>query len=162
SGLYFRGKIAYARAFAPDETFVITPTRGLQRPGLIVTADLIREFAGVDISEGDARYRTPLVRDVRALPTRITADARVVLFGSNLRECCERLSGRARSAADLHTVLRFAEEILEQPMELIEGVPETLAYLAGRHELTLFTKGHPEEQKLKVDRSGLAVYFGAT
>jgi len=83
-------------------------------------------------------------------------------FGRNLRECCERLSERALSPADLQTVLRFAEQILEQPMELIEGVPETLAYLAGRHELTLFTKGHPEEQKLKVDRSGLAVYFGAT
>ena len=39
-------------------------------------------------------------------------------------------------------------------MEVIEGVPETLAYLAGRHELTFFTKGHPDEQKLKIDRSG--------
>jgi len=82
SGLYFRGKIAYARAFAPDETFVITPTRGLQRPGMIVTADLIREFAGVDISEDDARYRAPLERDLHALATRMTADARVVLLGS--------------------------------------------------------------------------------
>jgi hypothetical protein len=82
SGLYFRGKIAYARTFAPDETFVITPTRGLQSPGMIVTADLIREFAGVDISEGDARYRAPLERDLRALATRMTADARVVLLGS--------------------------------------------------------------------------------
>ena len=31
-----------------------------------------------------------------------------------------------------------------------------------RHDLTLFTKGHPEEQKLKVDRSGVAAYFGHT
>ena len=38
-------------------------------------------------------------------------------------------------------------------------MPETLAYLAERHELTLFTKGHPDEQKLKIDRSGLAVHF---
>ena len=42
------------------------------------------------------------------------------------------------------------------------GVEETLAYLADRHDLTLFTKGHPDEQKLKVDRSGLDRYFGHT
>ena len=50
--------------------------------------------------------------------------------------------------------MAFAERILEQPMEVIDGVPETLEYLAARHDLTLFTKGHPEEQKLKIDRSG--------
>jgi putative hydrolase of the HAD superfamily len=47
-------------------------------------------------------------------------------------------------------------------MELIDGVPETLEHLASRHDLILFTKGHPEEQKLKIDRSGLGVYFGHT
>jgi putative hydrolase of the HAD superfamily len=31
-----------------------------------------------------------------------------------------------------------------------------------RHDLTLFTKGHPDEQKLKVERSGLGVYFAHT
>jgi putative hydrolase of the HAD superfamily len=47
-------------------------------------------------------------------------------------------------------------------MELIDGVEETLDYLSSRHDLTLFTKGNPEEQKLKLDRSGLAIYFGHT
>ena len=82
SGLYFRGKIAYATAFAPDETFVITPTRGLLPPSTVVSADLLREFAGVDISQDDARYRRPLERDLRALAARIGDDARVVLLGS--------------------------------------------------------------------------------
>jgi hypothetical protein len=82
SGLYFRGKIAYATAFAPDETFVITPTRGLLPPGVLVSADLLREFAAVDISEDDARYRTPLERDLRALTARLDPDARIVLLGS--------------------------------------------------------------------------------
>jgi len=45
---------------------------------------------------------------------------------------------------------------------LISGVEETLEYLALRHDLTLFTKGDPEEQKLKLDRSGLGIYFGHT
>jgi putative hydrolase of the HAD superfamily len=58
--------------------------------------------------------------------------------------------------------MNFAERILECPMEVIEGVEETLAYLAPRHDLTLFTKGNPEEQKLKVDRSKLGAYFNHT
>jgi putative hydrolase of the HAD superfamily len=81
-------------------------------------------------------------------------------FGRNLRQCYERLSQRDVGLRDLETVMGFAERILECPMEVIEGVTDTLEYLADRHELTLFTKGHPEEQKLKVDRSGLAGYFG--
>ena len=85
-----------------------------------------------------------------------------VNFGRNLRECYERLAERALAPDDLQTVMRFAEAILEQPMEVIEDVPETLAYLAERHELTLFTKGHPDEQRLKIDRSGLASHFTST
>src|SRR5688572_20889891 len=83
SGLYFRGKIAYARAFAPsDATFVITPTRGLQPPDAVVTEDVLREFAGVDISSDDVRYREPLERDLEALNARMPGEARVVLLGS--------------------------------------------------------------------------------
>jgi putative hydrolase of the HAD superfamily len=83
-------------------------------------------------------------------------------FGRSLRQCYERLAGRAIRDDDLRTVMRFAERILEQPMEVIGGVSETLVYLAGRHELTLFTKGHPDEQRLKIDRSGLAGFFAHT
>jgi putative hydrolase of the HAD superfamily len=83
-------------------------------------------------------------------------------FGRNLRECYERLAERAIRSEDLDRVMGFAERILEQPIELIEGVPDTLEYLASRHDLTLFTKGHPEEQKLKIERSGLGIYFGHT
>jgi len=83
-------------------------------------------------------------------------------FGRNLRECYRRLVERKVKAGDLRTVMAFAERILERPMEVIAGVPETLAYLCERHELTLFTKGHPEEQTLKIDRSGLAGYFHHT
>jgi putative hydrolase of the HAD superfamily len=58
--------------------------------------------------------------------------------------------------------MSLADRIMHQPIEMIEGVPETLEYLASRHDLTLYTKGHPEEQKLKIDRSGLGVWFGHT
>lgn len=83
-------------------------------------------------------------------------------FGRNLRLCYQRLAEREVSEEDLRTVVSFAERIMDAPMEVIEGVPETLEYLAMRHDLTLFTKGHPEEQKLKIDRSGLGIYFGHT
>jgi hypothetical protein len=88
SGLYFRGKLAYATAFgraagAGDPgAFVITPTRGLLPPDTIVTAALLHEFAGVDVSAGDPRYRGPLERDVAALAARLSGDAVVVLLGS--------------------------------------------------------------------------------
>jgi putative hydrolase of the HAD superfamily len=83
-------------------------------------------------------------------------------FGRNLRQCYEHLAERAIRQEDLRTVMAFAERILECPMETIAGVPETLAYLCGKHELTLFTKGNVEEQRLKIDRSGLGQYFQHT
>ncbi len=83
-------------------------------------------------------------------------------FGNNLRQCYEHLTERAVHEQDLAKVMGFAERILDCPMQVIEGVRETLEYLCCHHDLTLFTKGHPEEQKLKIDRSGLAIFFGHT
>src|SRR5437867_2653662 len=83
-------------------------------------------------------------------------------YGRNLRECYQRLCERDVHDGDLATVMSFAERILECPMEVIDGVAETLEYLASRHDLTLFTKGHPDEQKLKLDRSDLGAYFAHT
>ena len=81
-------------------------------------------------------------------------------FGQNLRQCYQHLAEREVREDDLRVVMAFAERILDCPMQVIDGVAETLAYLAPRHDLTLFTKGHPKEQKLKIDRSGLKKYFG--
>jgi putative hydrolase of the HAD superfamily len=80
-------------------------------------------------------------------------------FGRNLQLAYRHLAEREILSGDLEHVMALAERILEQPLEVIDGVPETLAELARRHELTLFTKGHPEEQRMKVDRSGLGGYF---
>src|SRR6266404_3836519 len=60
SGLYFRGKLAYAEAFArPDlsRVLVITPTRGLVPAETPITLRDLREFAQVDIKADDPRYR---------------------------------------------------------------------------------------------------------
>jgi hypothetical protein len=85
SGLYFRGKLAYANAFArPDlsRVLVITPTRGLVPASIGVTLSDLREFAEVDIEESDPRYRRPLERDLRRLVRQLTPECEVVLLGS--------------------------------------------------------------------------------
>jgi hypothetical protein len=87
SGLYFRGKMAYANAFARTSrglsgALVITPTRGLVDAQSRVTLDDLLEFAEVDIDQDDPRYRKPLERDARRLAARLSAQADVVLLGS--------------------------------------------------------------------------------
>ncbi|MCS7041387.1 MAG: HAD family hydrolase [Bryobacteraceae bacterium] len=83
-------------------------------------------------------------------------------FARNLEQCYQRLAEREIRAEDLETVKSFALRILEQPLVLIDGVEETLERLHKRHELTLFTKGHPDEQRMKIDRSGLGRFFQHT
>jgi len=87
SGLYFRGKLTYARAFAnPSDdsagVFVITPTDGLRPADEPVDLARLRRFATVDIAGDDPRYREPLDRDARRLARRIGPDGEVVLLGS--------------------------------------------------------------------------------
>jgi hypothetical protein len=87
SGLYFRGKIAYANAFACTSNagcgvFVITPTRGLIDARSTITLSDLREFAAVDIDETDPRYRKPLEKSVRRLAKQLPADCDIVLLGS--------------------------------------------------------------------------------
>jgi len=85
SGLYFRGKLAYANAFARPDTsrvLVITPTRGLVPAATAVNLSDLREFAEVDIEAGDPRYRKPLERDLRRLVRQLTPQCEVVLLGS--------------------------------------------------------------------------------
>ena len=81
SGLYFRGKLAYAKAFS-SAAFVITPNRGLLPVDVPIGIDELRAFGQVDIDEDDPRYRKPLVRDVKKLVRSLPADTQVVLLGS--------------------------------------------------------------------------------
>jgi len=83
-------------------------------------------------------------------------------FGRNLQQAYQHLAEREIRPDDLEHVMSLAERILRQPIELIEGVEETLAELSQRHQLALFTKGHPDEQRMKVDRSGLGRHFSYT
>jgi putative hydrolase of the HAD superfamily len=82
-----------------------------------------------------------------------------VNFGRNLSQCYLRLAERAVDEHDLKRVSAFAHQILLQEIELMEGVAETLPFLAEKHELTMFTKGEPAEQNRKIDLSGLRPLF---
>jgi len=92
SGLYFRGKLAYARRFAqppePDNPIVgggvhvITPNAGLRSPDTRVTHAAVRDFARGDIDVDNRRYRLPLQASARALLAEIGPDCDVVLLGS--------------------------------------------------------------------------------
>jgi hypothetical protein len=92
SGLYFRGKLAYARAFArpPDPSselvaggvLVITPSAGLRGASTPVTVAALRAFAEVDVHPANARYRGPLEASARAVRDEIGPECEVVLLGS--------------------------------------------------------------------------------
>ena len=92
SGLYFRGKLTYARRFAsppePDNAvvgggvLVITPNAGLRGPDTRVTDAALRSFARGDIDAANARYRQPLETSARALGAEIGPECDVVLLGS--------------------------------------------------------------------------------
>src|ERR1700745_3419246 len=87
SGLYFRGKIAYATAFARPApgipgVFVITPTRGLVDVKTRIRLDDLREFAAVEIRSEDSRYRAPIKRDARVLARRLPCRSEIILLGS--------------------------------------------------------------------------------
>ena len=92
SGLYFRGKLTYARRFAqpPDPSnpvvgggvHVITPNAGLRSPDTLVTHAAVRAFARGDIDIENRNYRRPLDASARTLAAEIGPECDVVLLGS--------------------------------------------------------------------------------
>jgi hypothetical protein len=87
SSLYFRGKLAYAQAFADPPpgvpgTLLITPGLGLRPPEERMRLDDLRLIARVPIDAEDERYRVPLDRDARDLAERSGPAPAVVLLGS--------------------------------------------------------------------------------
>jgi hypothetical protein len=110
SGLYFRGKLAYAQAFgAPPPgaapVYVITPNEGLRRADELVNLARLRAFSRVDIDADDARYHRPLRRDALRLAAALDPTGEVVLLGSvatgkYVDPLTEALGDRLRFPAD--------------------------------------------------------------
>jgi hypothetical protein len=87
SSLYFRGKLAYARAFARPPArlcgaFVITPGEGLRDPAEPVTLDRLLAYDRIPIKSNEPLYRGPLLRDAEALFQLSGENCRIVLLGS--------------------------------------------------------------------------------
>jgi hypothetical protein len=92
SGLYFRGKLTYARRFArpaePDNPIVgsgihvITANAGLRIPDTLVTRAAVQAFGRGEIDADNASYRRPLEASARALLAEIGPECDVVLLGS--------------------------------------------------------------------------------
>jgi len=82
-------------------------------------------------------------------------------FERSLIACFDQLSSAPTADLDRVRIAHFARSIAEQAIELLAGVAGTLPRLAERHRLILVTKGNSEEQRLKIDRSGLRIHFSA-
>jgi putative hydrolase of the HAD superfamily len=80
-------------------------------------------------------------------------------FGLSLEVLCEQV-GAPHALGDLRPFLRAEVAALRRKrLEILPGVPDTLAWLRRRHRLVLFTKGNHDEQWDKVVRSGLRPLF---
>jgi hypothetical protein len=86
SGLYFRGKITYARRFADpargDQVRVITSNAGLAEPERRLRPADLRAFGATDIDPADEAFRRPLRRDAAALARALAPDGVAILLGS--------------------------------------------------------------------------------
>jgi hypothetical protein len=88
SGLYFRGKLAYAEVFARPPrrlnsgVFVITPNGGLLAPSVRVTLDDLARLAKTDIDPSAKEFRKPLQKDAKALAQALGPRGEPILLGS--------------------------------------------------------------------------------
>jgi hypothetical protein len=87
SGLYFRGKLAYARAFcnAPpnvEGAFVITSSGGLVSPDALMTLERLREISSGNMDLSDSRYRSLIDRGAKSLARMCANRCQIVLLGS--------------------------------------------------------------------------------
>lgn len=82
-------------------------------------------------------------------------------FRRSLEDTYMKLAGNAARREIVQEIERLSKELEATPPHIMDGVPETLAYLAKHHRLVLLTKGEAAEQSAKVERSGLQSYFDA-
>ena len=117
------------------------------------------------ISYLDHRVHTPdEVREHLNTCERATIAAHgygVQSFRRSLVKCFEQLSHMSLTPERHARIVSFADSIAGQEIELLPGVRSTLAELSVRHRCIVVTKGNPDEQRDKLNRSGLSDYFAA-
>jgi len=111
------------------------------------------------------RYHDPETVDRRLFATEMR---NLELYGYGVKsftlsaiETAVELSGRQIGADEIHAIIRLAQDMLAHPVNVLDGVAETVTALASSHRLVLITKGDLRDQERKVAQSGLAPYFSA-
>ena len=79
---------------------------------------------------------------------------------SMIETACELTNGRI-TGDKIKQIIEFAKEMLASPIEVLDGVRETIEELSGKYRLILITKGDLLDQEAKLARSGLGDYFKA-
>lgn len=82
-------------------------------------------------------------------------------FRRSLEDTYLKLAGNSARRDIVKEIERMALELESTPPRILDGVPETLVYLAKHHRLILLSKGEAAEQVAKMERSGLQSYFEA-
>lgn len=77
---------------------------------------------------------------------------------SSIETAIQLTKGRIR-ADEIQELIELGRAMLAHPVELLDGVAETLAALGRRHRLLLITKGDLRDQERKLAKSGLAEHF---
>jgi putative hydrolase of the HAD superfamily len=80
-------------------------------------------------------------------------------FGLSMIETAIRLSRGRVQGREIQQIIDLVKEMIDTPVELLDGVPEVVAALATSHRLMIITKGDLLDQERKLARSGLAGHF---
>lgn len=80
-------------------------------------------------------------------------------FTLSLVETAIAVSDGRVTSEEIATLLAWGRELLRHPVDLLDGVEETVRRLAADHRLVLITKGDLFHQETKVAGSGLADLF---
>ena len=74
-------------------------------------------------------------------------------------EAAMKISNNTLSVEAIEKIIVFGKELLQRPIELLDGVEETLKSLHGNYNLVVATKGDLKDQRRKLHDSGLGAYF---
>lgn len=74
-------------------------------------------------------------------------------------EAAMKISNKTISVEVIEKIIQYGKELLQRPIELLDGVEETLEALHGKYKLVVATKGDLLDQRRKLHNSGLGHYF---
>ncbi|MEO5777772.1 MAG: HAD family hydrolase [Flavobacterium sp.] len=74
-------------------------------------------------------------------------------------EAAMKISNNTLSIEVIGKIIELGKELLQRPIELLDGVEETLQALQGKYKLIVATKGDLKDQQRKLHDSGLGPYF---